>query len=108
MKVSEIVGRNVETLTKEEREYILSVEIKEAYNYSKGDDFFTFCIFEDGSVTKTDAATDDEVGSSLEEMEQLESDGYEIEDVTDEYNFQHLKGLFNSRNGGKKLWLRQV
>ena len=30
MKVSEIVGRNVETLTKEEREYILSVEIKEA------------------------------------------------------------------------------
>ena len=66
---------------------ILSVEIKEAYNYSKGDDFFTFCIFEDGSVTKTDAATDDEVGSSLEEMEQLESDGYEIEDVTDEYTF---------------------
>ena len=87
MKVSEIVGRNVETLTKEEREYILSVEIKEAYNYSKGDDFFTFCIFEDGSVTKTDAVTDDEVGSSLEEMEQLESDGYEIEDVTDEYTF---------------------
>ena len=62
-------------------------KIKEAYNYSKGDDFFTFCIFEDGSVTKTDAATDDEVGSSLEEMEQLESDGYEIEDVTDEYIF---------------------
>ena len=49
--------------------------------------FFTFCIFEDGSVTKTDAATDDEVGSSLEEMEQLKSDGYKIEDVTDEYTF---------------------
>ena len=31
--------------------------------------------------------SDDEVGSSLEEMEQLESDGYEIEDVTDEYTF---------------------
>ena len=87
MLVSEIVGRDVETLTSEERKYILNAKIKEAYNYSNGDDFFTFYIFEDGSVTKTDATTDEDIRSSLEEMEQLKSDGYNVEDVTDEYTF---------------------
>ena len=87
MLVSEIVGRYRDTLTREELYYVTHAEIKEAYNYSKGEDFFTFCIFEDGSVTKTDAATDDEVASSLEEMEQLRDNGYEVEDVTDEYTF---------------------
>lgn len=87
MLVAEIVGRNIETLTNEERIYILNAKIKEAYNYSKGDDFFTFCIFDDGSITKTDAATDEEVRSSLEEMEQLKADGYNVEDVIDEYTF---------------------
>lgn len=87
MLVSEIVGKNKVDLTVEEINCITNTEIKEAYIYKNGEGFYTFCIFTDGSVTKHDAKTDEEVGSSIEEMEMLEKEGYEIEDVTDEYTF---------------------
>lgn len=88
MLVSEIVGKDKRSLTKKEIDYLTNAEIKEAYYYRKDGNFYTFCVFTDGSVTKTDAETDEEVGSSVEEMEQLKTEGYEIEDVTDEYTFE--------------------
>ena len=88
MLVSEIVGKDKRTLTSKEIDYLTNAELKEVYYYRKDDNFYTFCIFVDGSITKTDAETDEEVGSSVEEMEQLKSEGYEIEDVTDEYIFE--------------------
>lgn len=85
MFVSEIVGKNKTKLTAEEIDCIINTEIKQAYIYKKGNEFYTFCIFTDGSVTKINAKTDKEVGSSVEEMERLKEKGFEIEDVTDEY-----------------------
>ncbi len=85
MLVSKIVGRDRTELTKEELQYIINAKIKKAYVYKNENKFYTFCIFEDGSVTKHDADTDEEVESSNEEMERLKKEGYEIEDVTDEY-----------------------
>lgn len=87
MLVSEIVGRDKTKLTKEELHYIINAKIKKAYVYKNEDKFYTFCIFEDGSVTKHDADTDEEVESSDEEMERLKEDGYDIDDVTEEYVF---------------------
>lgn len=87
MLISEIVGKNKKNLTKEEIDYLTSTEIKEAYIYKNGNEFYTFCIFTDGSVTKHDAKTDKEVKSSLEEIELLKEKGYDIEDATDEYTF---------------------
>lgn len=88
MLVSKIVGRDRTELTKEELQYIINAKIKKAYVYKNANKFYTFCIFEDGSITKHDADTDDDVGSSKEEMEQLKKEGYEIDDVTDEYVFE--------------------
>lgn len=87
MLVSEIVGRNKAELSVEEMQYIINAKIQKAYVYKNEDKFYTFCIFEDGSVTKHDADTDKEVGSSNEEMKRLEENGYGVEDVTDEYTF---------------------
>lgn len=87
MLVSEIVGRDRTELAKEELYYIINAKIKKAYVYKNENKFYTFCIFEDGSVTKHDADTDEEVGSSNEEMKRLKEEGYNIEDVTDEYTF---------------------
>lgn len=88
MLVSEIVGRNKTELSVEEIQYIINAKIKKAYVYKNETEFYTFCLFTDGSVTKHDAKTDEEVRSSLEEMEQLKKKRYEIEDVTDEYTFE--------------------
>lgn len=87
MLVSEIVGKNKAELSVEEMQYIINAEIKKAYVYKNENKFYTFCIFEDGSVTKHDADTDEEVRSSNEEMKRLKEDGYDVEDVTDEYTF---------------------
>lgn len=88
MLVSEIVGRKKAELSVEEMQYIINAKIKEAYVYKKETEFYTFCLFTDGSVTKHDAKTDEEISSSLEEMEQLKKEGYTIENVTDEYTFE--------------------
>ena len=85
MLVSEIVGKDKTELTEEELCYIINAKIKKAYIYKNGNKFYTFCLFEDGSVTKHVADTDEEVRSSNEEMERLKKEGYEIDDVTDEY-----------------------
>lgn len=87
MLVSEIVGRNKAELSVEEMQYIINAKIKKAYVYKNENKFYTFCIFEDGSVTKHDADTDEEVRSSNEEMKRLKEEGYSVEDITDEYTF---------------------
>ena len=81
-------------LTKGELHYIISTKIKEAYNNKNEIDFYWFCIFTDGSVTKNDANTDEEVRSFNEEMERLKKEGYEIEDVTDKYALDSWRYYF--------------
>lgn len=87
MSVADAVGKKWEEISMEQAELLLNTQIKKAFIYKNETKFYTFCIFEDGSITKHDAETDEEVKSNAEEMKNLEEKGYQIEDVTNEYTF---------------------
>ena len=81
MKVSDLVGREYNELTKKEIEYLLSTEpIKNTILYNENE-CVSITEFSDGSFTKTFGEDDTEVASSIEELQNLINSGkYTVEE----------------------------
>jgi predicted SpoU family rRNA methylase len=76
MKIEELVGRDRKSLTKKEREYLLSCDVIKTTRFAYSEEVIEISQFEDGSYTKTvsneaNKWEGDEVTSSEDELNEL-------------------------------------